>query len=440
MQFSLSDRYVHLVLSKNLANLVHKAMNIKPSEFQATILSFSFIFLLMIAYFILRPVRDAMSSDWSDTELSWLWTSTFFFSFLAVSFYGEIISRFKIKYIIPGVYVFFSFSFIFFYLSSNLISDLDFLNKFFYVWLSVFSLFHVSVFWSFISSLFSNEQAPRLFGFIASGASIGAIIGPSIPILFVNNLGVMNLLLISAVILLIPVPIINKLENLKNQGLSQQDYSNQVTNRELEQDFLSGFKVFLKNPYLILIAIFILLYVVMSTFIYFELRKFLIDFDRETRTQIWASIDLIVNIVAIITAVFATSRLVSRFGMSFLLALIPLIMIGGWIIVALSPFLIVLIGLQIVRRAGNYAVTKPGREMLFTMFDNETRYKAKPFIDIVIYRGGDMVTAWFYTLLTATYGFGLSLIAIIASFLAAIWAYTGFHLGRKYNDQDDIIK
>jgi AAA family ATP:ADP antiporter len=115
-------------------------------------------------------------------------------------------------------------------------------------------------------------------------------------------------------------------------------------------------------------------------------------------------------------------------------------MIGGWMIVALSPFLLVLIGLQIVRRAGNYAVTKPGREMLFTMFDNETRYKAKPFIDIVIYRGGDMVTAWFYTLLTATYGFGLSLIAIIASFLAAIWAYTGFHLGRKYNDQDDIIK
>ena len=440
MQFSLSDRYVHLVLSKNLANLVHKVMNIKPSEFQATILSFSFVFLLMIAYFILRPVRDAMSSDWSDTELSWLWTSTFFFSFLAVSFYGEIISRFKIKYIIPGVYVFFSFSFILFYLLSNLISDLDFLNKFFYVWLSVFSLFHVSVFWSFISSLFSNEQAPRLFGFIASGASIGAIIGPSIPILFVNNLGVMNLLLISAVILLIPVPIINKLENLKNQGLSQQDYSNQVTNRELEQDFLSGFKVLLKNPYLILIAIFILLYVVMSTFIYFELRKFLIDFDRETRTQIWASIDLIVNIVAIITAVFATSRLVSRFGMSFLLALIPLIMIGGWMIVALSPFLLVLIGLQIVRRAGNYAVTKPGREMLFTMFDNETRYKAKPFIDIVIYRGGDMVTAWFYTLLTATYGFGLSLIAIIASFLAAIWAYIGFHLGRKYNDQDDIIK
>ena len=316
----------------------------------------------------------------------------------------------------------------------------NFLNKFFYVWLSVFSLFHVSVFWSFVSSLFSNEQAPRLFGFIASGASIGAIIGPSIPILFVNNLGVMNLLLISAVILLIPVPIINKLENLKNQGLSQQDYSNQVTSRELEQDFLSGFKVFLKNPYLILIAIFILLYVVMSTFIYFELRKFLIDFDRETRTQIWASIDLIVNIVAIITAVFATSRLVSRFGMSFLLALIPLIMIGGWMIVALSPFLLVLIGLQIVRRAGNYAVTKPGREMLFTMFDNETRYKAKPFIDIVIYRGGDMVTAWFYTLLTATYGFGLSLIAIIASFLAAIWAYIGFHLGRKYNDQDDIIK
>ena len=428
------------MFSKKLANLVHKAINIKPSEFQATLLSFSFVFLLMIAYFILRPVRDAMSSDWSDAELSWLWTSTFFFSFLAVSFYGEIISRFKIKYIIPGVYIFFSFSFFSFYLLSNLIPDPDFLNKCFYVWLSVFSLFHISVFWSFISSLFSNEQAPRLFGFIASGASIGAIIGPSIPILFVNNIGVMNLLLISAVILLVPVPIINKLEKLKNQELSQQISPNHITNNELEQDFLSGFKVFLKSPYLILLALFILLYVVMSTFIYFELRKFLIDFDRETRTQIWASIDLVVNVVAIITAVFATSRLVSRFGMSFLLALIPLIMIGGWLIVALSPILLVLIGLQIIRRAGNYAVTKPGREMLFTMVDNETRYKAKPFIDIVIYRGGDMVTAWFYTLLTASYGFGLSLIAMIASFLAAIWAYTGFYLGRNYNDRKNINK
>ena len=177
----------------------------------------------------------------------------------------------------------------------------------------------------------------------------------------------------------------------------------------------------------------------MNTFIYFELRKFLIEFDRDTRTQIWASIDLAVNLLAITTAIFATGRIASRFGMPMTLALVPLLMIFGWMAVAISPILFVLVGLQVIRRAGNYAITKPGREMLFTMVSNEARYKAKPVIDIVIYRGGDMLTAWFYTLLTASLGFGLNIIALIATCLAAIWAFIGIYLGRKYNDQNDIV-
>lgn len=423
------------MIKNTVSKFINLSTRIKPNEIRATLLSFSFVFLLMTAYFILRPVRDAMSSDWTDTELSWLWTSTFFFSFLAVSLYGEIISRIKFNYVVPGIYVFFSISFFAFNFLSLILIDPDIINKIFYVWLSVFSLFHVSVFWSFISNIFSKEQAPRLFGFIASGASIGAILGPSVPILFANQVGTMNLLVIAGIILLIPVPLISWLEKIQFSELKNHKVNLDETKNTIKKDFLSGFSSLIKNPYLISISLFILFYVVMNTFIYFELRKLLIEFDRDARTQIWASIDLIVNVLAIVTAVFLTSRITTRFGMPVTLALIPVLMVLGWLVVAISPILLFLIGLQIIRRAGNYAITKPGREMLFTLVDNEARYKVKPVIDIVVYRGGDMLTAWFYTFLTATIGLGLSGVSIIAATVASLWALTGLYLGKKYKIQ-----
>ena len=423
------------MIKNTVSKFINLSTRIKPNEIRATLLSFSFVFLLMTAYFILRPVRDAMSSDWTDTELSWLWTSTFFFSFIAVSLYGEIISRIKFNYVVPGVYVFFSISFFAFNFLSLILIDPDIINKIFYVWLSVFSLFHVSVFWSFISNIFSKEQAPRLFGFIASGASIGAILGPSVPILFANQVGTMNLLVIAGIILLIPVPLISWLEKIQFSELKNHKVNLDETKNTIKKDFLSGFSSLIKNPYLISISLFILFYVVMNTFIYFELRKLLIDFDRDARTQIWASIDLIVNVLAIVTAIFLTGRITTRFGMPTTLALIPVLMVLGWLVVAISPILLFLIGLQIIRRAGNYAITKPGREMLFTLVDNEARYKVKPVIDIVVYRGGDMLTAWFYTFLTATLGLGLSGVSIIAAAVASLWALTGLYLGKRYKIQ-----
>jgi AAA family ATP:ADP antiporter len=171
----------------------------------------------------------------------------------------------------------------------------------------------------------------------------------------------------------------------------------------------------------------------MNTFIYFELRKMLGDFERDVRTQIWGGIDLAVNSIALVTALFATGRLATRFGMPTTLALIPALMVGGWLVVALSPVLAVMIGLQVARRAGNYAVTRPGREILFTAVDSDTRFKAKPVIDIVVYRGGDMLTAWFYTALTATFSLGTAGIAAVSALVAAVWAGAGVFLGRAYD-------
>lgn len=416
------------------ARFVQSATTIKPNELRATLLSFLFVFLLMAAYFILRPVRDAMSSDWSDVELSWLWTSTFAFSTLAVILYGAIIPHVRFQRLVPSVYAFFSATFIAFYFGSALLPDPVIVDKTFYVWLSVFSLFHVSVFWSFMSGLFNKEQAPRLFAFIATGASTGAIAGPVIPTFFADDFGTLNLLLIAAVMLLLPIPIIGVLQKLKvselgNAGLAA-DLRKQV---RLGRNPFSGFTLLLRDRYLLGIAFFILLYVAMNTVFYFELRDLLREFERATRARIWGGIDLVINSLAILTAVFGTSRLTTRFGMGTTLALIPVLLIGGWLVVAASPILAVLVGLQIARRAGNYAITRPGREMLYTLVGEETRYKAKPVIDVVIYRGGDFLTAWLFTGVTAVLGLGLTGAAIIAAAIAGVWALVGWHLGQSYD-------
>ena len=422
----------------SLSRYARRLAGIEANEIRATALSFLFVFVLMTAYFILRPVRDALSSDWSDEQLSWLWTSTFAFSVIAVSIYGFVISRLRFKVIVPAVYSFFAATFVGFYIAGSALGDNDLVNRAFYVWLSVFSLYHLSVFWTFMSGLYNKEQAKRLFSVIAIGASLGAIVGPIVPALFAERLGTLNLLLIAAVLLILPIPMIGGLERLRvgelgNQGV-QADLARQ---QRLGANPFSGFTTFLRNPYLLAIGVFILLYVIMNTFIYFELRKMLGELDRDARAQVWAVIDLSVNVIAFATALFATGRLATRAGMPFTLALVPALMVGGWLVVALSPVLLVLAGLQIARRAGNYAITRPGREMLFTAVDAETRFKAKPVIDIVVYRGGDMLTAWLYTGLTATLGLGLAGVATIAAGIAAVWAAAGIYLGRSYDRDDD---
>ena len=420
------------------ARFIKATTKVESNELTATLLSFVFVFVLMSAYFILRPVRDSLSSDWTDEQLSWLWTSTFFFSLIAVVIYGAVISRIRFRVIVPSVYAFFAATFVGFYVLGTAFEDNDLVNRAYYVWLSVFSLYHLSVFWTFMSGLYNKEQAKRLFSIIAMGASAGAIVGPAIPAFFADYIGNLNLLLIAAVMLLVPIPIILKLESLRISDLGNEDVQADLArDKKLGGNPFSGIKTFVSNPYLLAIGLFILLYVVMNTFIYFELRKMMGDFDREVRTQIWASIDLAVNSLAFLTALFATGRLATRVGMPATLALVPAFMIGGWVVVALSPVLAVLAGLQIVRRAGNYAITRPGREMLFTAVDAETRFKAKPVIDVVVYRGGDVLTAWLYTALTATLGLGLAGVAAISAVIAALWAGAGIFLGRAYDRGDE---
>jgi AAA family ATP:ADP antiporter len=198
----------------------------------------------------------------------------------------------------------------------------------------------------------------------------------------------------------------------------------------------AGFRLFFSNPYLLSIGLFIFLYTGISSFVYFELKNLLSDLTRSERTAVWAQMDLAVNILSISTGLFVTGRLVSKLGMPATIALVPIVICVGLLALAISPLLGVVIALQIVRRAGNYAVTRPAREMLFTRVDRETRFKAKPVIDIVAYRGGDMLMAWLFTGLTQGLGLGLAAVAAVGAGIAALWSLLGIYLGRWFERDD----
>lgn len=420
-----------------IARLIRTATKVEPHEIRATVLSFLFVFASMAGYFILRPVRDAMASDFTDVEISALWTSTFLFSAIAISVYGAIIPHVRFDRLVPAVYAFFAATFIAFYAGEAAMPDAVWLDRTFYVWLSIFSLFHLSVFWSFVSGIFNREQAPRLFAIIATGASAGALAGSGLVTFFAPAIGTLNLMLIASALLVVPVPLAGVLQRLKSA-----DLGNARLEANLEQPVrlgknpFSGFTLVLSNRYLLGIAVFILLYVAMNTFFYFEFRDLVRPFERESQQQWWGGIDFVVNSLAIVTALFGTGRLATRFGMSVTLGLLPVLLVGGWLLVAAAPALMVLVTLQVVRRAGNYAITRPGREMLYTLVDEDMRYKAKPVIDVVVYRGGDMATAWAYTGITAALGLGLTGVAVMASIVAAVWAASAVWLGRTYNAAD----
>ncbi|MEH6517487.1 MAG: MFS transporter [Halioglobus sp.] len=423
-----------------ISRFLQSASKIQDNEVKATVASFLFVVVLMSAYYILRPVRDAMASDWTDAEVSWLWTLNFFISTAVVALYGVAVSRIRFQLLVPTMYGIFALTFVAFYVSLSGVTDRTLIDKAFYVWVSVFSLFHISIFWSFMSDLFNKEQAGRLFSIIAAGASVGGLIGPSIPSFFSDSLGTDNLMLIASGMLLIPIPIILFLQSLKTTELHNADLMANNAAAKIGGNPFAGFKMFFTNPYLLAIGLFILLYTGISSFVYFELKNLLAHLTRPERAAIWAQMDLAVNALSIATGLFATGRIVSKFGMPFTIALVPVLICFGLIVIAISPVMAVVVGLQITRRAGNYAITRPAREMLFTRVDRETRFKAKPVIDIVAYRGGDTLMAWLFTGLTQGLGVGLAGVALVGAVIAALWAVVGIYLGRWFERDEKPLE
>jgi len=421
-----------------LARLMKSVSKIEPNELRSVLLSFLFAFCLMFAWYLLRPVRDAMASEWTDIEVSFLWNINFFVSAGVVALYGVAVARVDFGKLVPGMYAFFAATFVAFYFGAESVGDTKLLDQIFYVWVSVFSLFHISVFWSFMSDLFSKEQSTRLFAFIAAGASAGGLAGPWFVSQFGDDFGTDQLMLIASVVLIAPILLTLTLERLKVIDLHNEEVHADLSAAKIGGHPFAGFKMFITNPFLLAIGAFIFLYTAVGSFVYFEQKNLLAMYveTRDERAVILAQIDLAVNILTFVIGMFATSRIVNRLGMPATLALVPVFIVAGLIILAFAPILTVVLLLQVARRAGNYAVTRPAREMLFTAVDRETRFKAKPVIDIVVYRGGDAVSGMVFAGLTDGIGLGLAAMAGVGAGIAAVWAAVGAYLGRMFTRQE----
>ena len=420
-----------------IAKAAKALSEIESNELKATFVSTLFVFILMASYYILRPVRDAMASDWTDSEVSFLWNINFFVSAGIVAVYGFAVSRAKLRNVIPSMYGFFALSFIAFYFGISLVSDRVLIDKAFYLWVSVFALFHVSVFWTFMADTFNKEQAKRLFAIIGAGASAGALVGPAIPTLFAGVLGTDTLMLVASVSLMLVIPLVLYMYHLKGTELGNADLEADTSNAVIGGKWWQGFQSFFTNPYLLGIGAFILLYVFIGSFVYFEQKNLLVDFSRAERTQILGSIDWLVNIVTFGMAFFVTGRIVSKVGMPAALALMPVLVCAGLLILAFAPVLTVLLALQVFRRGGNYGLTRPAREMLYTKVTQEERFKAKPVVDIVVYRGGDAISGTLFAFLTDGVGLGIAAVAIVGSAIAAAWAGAGLWLGKQFDKTTD---
>lgn len=416
-----------------LKQLTGKLTLVKTSEWPPLLWSFCYFLSLLCAYYIIRPMRDEMGIAAGVDKLQWLFTATFITMLLLVPVFGWISSRYPRRVFLPVVYYFFIANLMIFFLLFEAVSDRVYIARIFFVWASVFNLFAVSVFWSFMTDLFSNEQSKRLFSLIAAGGTCGALLGPALTALLVTTLGANTLLLVSALFLCLSVFSVKRLIHWQGQNPNK----NGGTAAALKSDdeplggsVMAGIRLVLQSPYLLGICLLMLFFTTLATFLYFQQAQIIQDHfsDRESRTAVFALVDLATNALTLVLQIFISARLIQRFGLPATLALIPLLLALGFGALALAPGLAAIIIVQTIRRAGNYALMRPAREMLYVVLDREQKYKAKNFIDTSVYRAGDVISAWIYTGLQ-TLGLGLAGIAILSVPLALLWAKLCYQMG-----------
>ncbi|MGB8691899.1 MAG: Npt1/Npt2 family nucleotide transporter [Steroidobacteraceae bacterium] len=417
------------------AQLFRSAAVIEEFELRAVILSMLYFFFLFGSYSIVKPVRDAMGTVYGMSHIQELFTGTFLLSLVLAPVYSGLAARIRLSTFLPWVYGFVAASILLFYALFHSVTQADqvrWIAAAFYVWVSTFNILIISVFWTFMADIYSRTQAKRLFGFVAAGGTLGGIAGPAIATFLVRQIGNNNLMLISALGFLVTAWLVHTLaqekQRLVARGVAVQHSS---LDRKLAGNPFDGFRLLFRSRYLLLLALFLLLMTWISTIVYIQLGDLITKAfaSREARTQAYAMIDLAVNSLAVLIQLFGTGRLIARFGVGTGLLVNPIIMVVAFLAVAFSPVLLLLGGIQVLRRVAEYAIAKPTREMLFTVVDQESRYKAKNVIDTVVYRFGDVSSAW---VSAAILPFGVAGLAIFGIAVSAVWFPVAWLLGRRY--------
>jgi AAA family ATP:ADP antiporter len=414
-----------------MRNLITKLVDIRDDvELKGLLWGTAYGFFIMFSYYILRAVRDEISSA-DRGNLQILWTAVFFVMLLAVPLYSWAASKWSRGVFVPLANRFFIACLVSFWLCLMFLPEAarPWIDRVFYVWTSVFALFVVTVFWGFMSDCFDNSQGKRLFAFIAVGSSLGGILGSTVTALLAELVPAFALLLIAC----LPLEFASWCAKVLHRRFSTGNVRVAgESSRPIAGNAWSGMRAVFASPYLMAIAAFILMMTFVSTMLYFQQANLVAEAfsDRGVRTAFFAKVDLAVNILTIVFQLYLTARIVKWLGVGLTLAMVPIATAAGFLTLGLYPTITVLVIVQVIYRAGRYGLTKPAREMLWTVLDREDKYKAKPFLDAAVYRGGDLVSGWIYTGLSAI-GLSIAAIALVAAPIAGIWAILGLRLGAR---------
>ncbi len=430
-----------LVTANRITALV-RFLGLKPGEFFAVAWSFVYFFSLLSAYYMLRSVREAMAIMGGTHNIPWLFTGTFVAMLLVTPVFGFVASRYPRKKFLPWVYYFFIFNILIFFslFTYVLRNDLEsvWIARAFFVWLSVFNLFVVSVFWSFMADIYSKEQGRRLFGVISAGGSAGALLGPLVTSVLVVPLGFQNLLPLSAGLLMFSVYCVAQLRRWAEQQESEGHEVVVDTSKPIGGGALAGVRLVLTSPYLAAIALGGAFASFMGTVTYIYMAQLVSENFATTdeQTQVFAMLDALTNALSFVGQLIVVKQVVQRFGIGVSLAVLPVVSVIGFVVLAANPVFIVIAALQVIRRSITFGMGKPTSDMLYSVVSPEEKYKAKNFTETALYRGGDLAGAWAVRVMA---GIGLSGISLVCVPLAAIWTATALWLGRDYKRRDKAL-
>lgn len=420
-----------------LARLLHRVADVEPDEAGAVITAFMLFFCVLGGYFMVRPVRETVGTILGADRVADLFLLTWVASVAIVPIYGALCARFRRSTFLPWIYGFVGLSLI----GVGLVLRQEGINvaaaQFFFVFISVLNLFVVSVFWSFLLELFNPNQTKRLFGVIAAGGTAGALLGPMATDLFVGFVGYEGILFFGGAAFFLAIVFQRLLIGVRNRTHWGTPEAELMEERPIGGNPFAGFTLILKSPYLAGIALFVILLASVNTFLYFEqLRVVAATFeDTAQRTRVFSRLDYTVQTLTIIFQLTLTGRIAKRFGIGMLLTAVPILMFTGFLLLATFGTFAVLAAVMITRRVGEYAFVRPGREMLFSRVDTESKYKAKNTIDVPVYRGGDAISGQVDAGLAAS-GWSASAVALLAAAVTVVWGTVGYLLGRARRGEE----
>jgi AAA family ATP:ADP antiporter len=452
-----------------LARAFGRVVSVKPHEVGGLLASFLTVFCMFTGYSVLRPVRETMGITQGVANLPYLFWATFAGMLLVQPLYGWLTSRYRRTTFLPWVYLFFALNLVGFWVWFGVQADHTWIARTYYVWLSVFNLFVVAVFWSLMADVFTREQAGRMFAFIAAGISTGGLVGPLLTTQLAERIGTINLLLVAVAMLGLSIVFMLRVIAWQRQwgetggaaaaaaaadsavasmtatgaqaagpGASGSPTATAAARREdidrpLGGSAWAGFRQVVSSPYLVLIALFVFLLTWISTFLYLE-QAALVEktfASRDARTEFFGRIDFWVQALSLALQTLLFSRLFKRFGFGVLLLSMPVLMTLGYAAFALAPTFAVFVVVMMIRRIGEYGITRPCRDMLWTIVPRAEKYKAKSLVDTFVYRGGDAISASVHKLLTTFGGLGTSGVAWFGAATAIVWAAVAFALARR---------